>query len=692
MKESSAVRPAKIADHHLARTAIVYVRQSTLQQLDRNQESTRLQYSLSNRLERWGWRADQIVTIDDDLGQSGASIEGRPGFQRIIAEVTMEHVGLIIGRDVSRLARSCRDWYRLLELCAPFETLIADTDGVYDPSDYNDRLLLGLKGTMSEAELHMIKERLHAGKLAKARRGELKFLLPVGYVWSSDDEIVKDPDKEAQAVVELIFEVFDERQTVGGVLRYLVDSGLKIPHRRRKSPRRGELEWRRPNHSQIKNMIAHPIYAGAYVYGRRQTDPRRATPGSPSSGRTVVGPDEWHVLLKDHHLGYIRWERFESHRKQLEHNRAVSVGSPRQGQAMLGGLVRCGRCGYRMGVNYAHKNTWRYICTHQAAQYAGGSCQSLGGKPLDELIEGLVLQAIEPASIELSLEAIEAAANERDRLEELWKKKLERADYKVERAFEQYDAVDPKNRLVAQTLEERLEEAMRAKQVLERDFERKKSEWRQALCERDRRQICALAQDLPALWHAEETEVEDRQRIIQTMIEEIIVEVQGATERVAVRIHWAGGDETEATIRRLVARWEQLSYYDEMIEQLRKMFANGRTHAQMLDELNRRGYRPPRGQMVSIRSLRTILNRLGLKRQDPIRARKGLELGADEWTVSELARELNMPRNTLYSWISRGDVAAAKRQIGPKGTWIVSADDSTVDRLRRRRQGQQSSQ
>jgi DNA invertase Pin-like site-specific DNA recombinase len=301
----------KIGPRHLDRLAVVYVRQSTMQQVLDHQESTRLQYSLVRRAVAWGWSEARVLVIDEDLGQSGTSAEGRHGFQRLVAEVGLDHVGLVLGVEMSRLARSSKDWHQLLETCALFSTLIADVDGIYDPRLYNDRLLLGLKGTMSEAELHLLKQRMYHGKLNKARRGELSFPLPIGYVWDSAGAIGFDPDEQVQHVVRLIFRKFDELGTLHALLRYLVQQGIELGVRLREGPAKGTLEWRRPNRMTLQNLLKSPIYAGAYAYGRRQVDARKKQPGRPSTGRVTRPRQDYHVLLQEHVSAYITWEQYE---------------------------------------------------------------------------------------------------------------------------------------------------------------------------------------------------------------------------------------------------------------------------------------------------------------------------------------------------------------------------------------------
>ncbi|MDN3030525.1 MAG: recombinase family protein [Candidatus Tisiphia sp.] len=307
--------------------------------MEKASESTKLQYNLVERAYDLGWSADKVLVIDDDLGQSGATAEGRPGFQRLVAEVGLDHVGIVLGIEVSRLARSCKDWYQLLEVCALFRTIIADTDGIYDPVSYNDRLLLGLKGTMSEAELHIIKQRMLQGKNAKARRGELGIQVAMGYIRRPFGEIVKDPDEQAQATIQMVFELFDKFSTINAVLKYLVSHKIKMPYRERSGLQKGELSWNRPNRTTLGNLLHNPIYAGAYVYGRRPTEVHRKKPGRPSTGRIVAKISDWQVLLKDKIPAYISWQQYESNGRQLLANSIQGIGVARHGNGLLAGLV-----------------------------------------------------------------------------------------------------------------------------------------------------------------------------------------------------------------------------------------------------------------------------------------------------------------------------------------------------------------
>ena len=405
--------------------------------LTEHRESTARQYALVDRALALGWPRDRILIIDDDLGKSGESVAGRPGFQRLLAEVALDHVGLILGLEMSRLARSCKDWHQLLELCARFHTLLGDADGLYDPTDSNDRLLLGLKGTMSEAELPILKERMYQGKLNKARRGELMSIPPIGYIRLTSGEWAIDPDEQVQTTVRLIFDQCDRETSLHGLLRSLVHHGIRIPVRPHSGPNRGGLEWRRPNRATLQYLLHHPTYAGAYRFGHRPIDPRRKQPGRPNTGKLIRRPEECLVLIRDRLPAYITWERFCAKQDRLEANRARQdrPGTPRPGTSLLAGLLRCGRCGRRMAVRYSGpKNRHSYNCAHGSADYAEPLCQSVSGSVVDDLVAREILTALEPAALEASLAAVAEVERERAELSRHWQLRRERAGYEVERA------------------------------------------------------------------------------------------------------------------------------------------------------------------------------------------------------------------------------------------------------------------
>src|SRR5689334_150383 len=386
----------KIRPHHRDRLAVVYIRQSTPQQVERHQESARLQYALVDLALLLGWDRERISVIDDDQGRTGSTTDGRPGFQRLVADVGLGRVGLVLGVEMSRLARSCCDWYQLLEICGLRETLLADRDGVYDVGNFNDRLLLGLKGTMSEAEVHLLKSRMLAGRQAKAQRGEIITLLPRGYIRRPSGEVVLDPDEQVQTTIRLIFDIFSRYGSVNGVLGYLVAHDIQLPCRVRVGTAKGELEWRRPSRTTLQDMLHNPAYAGAYVYGRHA---HKAGAGS---------PDQWPILLKDRWPAYITWETFERNQEQVTANRNPAAGVARGGPALLAGLVFCDRCGQRMVTEYHDQGRFlRYRCSRGAIRFGAPYCQSLAGRQLEALVADLILEALEPASLEVSLQLAE---------------------------------------------------------------------------------------------------------------------------------------------------------------------------------------------------------------------------------------------------------------------------------------------
>jgi len=687
-----AVHPAnwKIQPSHLQRLAVVYVRQSTLQQVERHQESTRLQYALVDRAVELGWSPERVLVIDEDLGRSGATAEGRPGFQRLMAEVGLDHIGIVLGIEISRLARSSRDWYQLLEICALFSTLIGDADGLYDPQTYNDRLLLGLKGTMSEAELHLLKQRMLEGKRAKARRGELRLLLPMGYVRQPSGEVIKDPDAQARAVIETIFAQFARRGTLNGVLRYLVEHQLQLPYRVLSGVQTGQLQWRRANRVTLSNLLHNPTYAGAYVYGRRPIDPRRRQPARPCTGRTVAAPQQWEVLLKDRLPAYISWAQYEHNLRQLAANTAQAGGVVRRGPSLLSGRIVCGRCGLTMATQYNNSGDGlRYVCCRAAVDYGAPLCQSLTGAPLDALITRLVLAALAPAALEISLQVAEDLEAERSRHHSEWQQRLERARYEAERTERQYQAVEPENRLVARTLEQHWEAALAAEEQLKADYARFLSTQPHALSAAERARIRQLAADIPALWQAATTTPAERQAIVRQLIERVIVTVINDSERVSVEVQWVGGHRTRTAITRPVARLEQLSYYPELMARVLSLHQAGLHCPAIAEQLNAEGWRPAKrretfnGPMVA-----TLLARQGLS-AGSAQQRAGVDCEPDEWPLTGLARRLDMPTVTLFSWLQKGWVQA--RQVAHAGhrQWLVWADAAEIERLQARRQAPQ---
>ena len=684
----------KIRAEHRDRAAVVYVRQSSRQQVLEHSESTRLQYALVERAAALGWARSQIVVIDDDLGVSAATADARAGFARLVTEVTMGRVGIVLGIEMSRLARTGRDWHQLLELCSVSGVLLADPDGVYDPGFYNDRLLLGLKGTMSEAELYLIRQRMLSGKLAKAERGELAIPLPIGYLRRPSGEVILDPDEQAQHVVRLIFDTFARLGTLNAVLRYLVGHQVQVPVRAHAGPAKGEIEWRHPNRETLQIMLHNPVYAGYYAYGRRQVEPRKKIPGRPSTGRVVRDSAEWLVLLPGRLPAYITAEQYEANVARMAANRqtATTPGAPRDGSALLSGLLRCGLCGgHRMSVRY-HDGSRRpdsahgYVCAFYQVNYGtGGPCQHIAGPALDAYITGQVLAAVAPAALEVSMAAAAQAQAERDSLDRLWRQRIERARYAADRARRQYQLAEPENRLVVRQLEKEWEAALAEASRLETDYQRFTEQQPKTLTTAERAAIAALASDLPRVWNAPTTTMADRKELLRILIEKITVAVAGTSELVDVTITWAGGHQTTGQAVRPVARLDQLSYYPALLARVTELAAAGATTRQIAEALNTEGFRPPkRTSRYRPEQVRILLNQHNLRTSYQRGQPAALaSLAPGEWSVPGLAAALGMPTASLYNWIYRG-WATARHAPGSKN-WIITANAAQMQQLRERR-------
>lgn len=674
----------KIFRRHRERLAIVYIRQSTMQQVERHQESTRLQYALVDRAFQLGWARETIVVVDDDLGRSGATIEGRLGFQRLVAEVGLGNVGLVLGVEMSRLARSCRDWHQLLEICALFDTLIADVDGVYDPSHFNDRLLLGLKGTMSEAELHILKARMLAGRRAKAQRGELGKLVPMGYLRRPSGEVVLDPDEQAQGTIRLVFDLFQRFRTVGRVLRYLVEHDIRMPVRTPGGPAKGELEWHHANRPSLHNLFGNPIYAGVYAYGVRATDRRRQKPGRPGTGRRPPRPDEAEIFLPDRLPAYISWEQFQRNQEQLRANRPDHVGPVRAGTALLSGLLVCGQCGLRMVALYNNDgHAARYACTGQNTSYGAPYCQSLKAAPVDAQVTRLILQALQPAALEASLAVATDLQAEREALEQQWRHRLERAQYQVDQARRRYASTEPENRLVARTLERDWETALADQMRLAAEYEGFRRERPQSPSPAELAAIRQLTTDLPALWLAPTTTSQDRQTIVRLLLQRVLVSVIDASEQVRLECHWHGGNRTTHMLVRPVARVKALSTYPALVARAAELHRTGLAFATIAATLNQEAWRPPkRRDTFNAKMVRHLLTTAGIIAPSPRRPRTLPGRQKDEWTIRELAEKLGLPQSTLYNWVQNGRLSSRSVRAGAGSAKLVTADAETIANLK----------
>ena len=541
----------KITDAHRRRRAVVYVRQSTLGQVERNVESTARQYALKDRAGELGWPPESVVVVDEDLGCSGASSDGRFGFKELVAEVGLGHVGLILALETSRLARSSADWHQLLDLCALTGTLIADADGVYSPGEFNDRLLLGLKGTMSEAELHLIRARLNGGLRSKAQRGELEQNLPVGLDRDEDGRIVLAADEQVRHAIERVHCLWRRLGSARQVVAELVAEGQRLPRRTVGSRR---VRWARASYGAVHDLLTNPTYAGAFVFGRTRTDKRLDAQGRVRR-RTVELPiEQWSVCLPEHHGGYVSWDEYLATRERLAANvihRGEGGGAAREGTALLQGLLRCGHCGRRMQVAYSGTSgrVVRYACVR--AHHLHGTdhaCQSLGGLRLEKAVASAFLDAVTPAGVRASAQAI-------DQIEQAHEERLagqrlavERAQFEAERARRQFDACEPEHRLVARTLESRLEEALGDLERERRkvaELERRRPE---PLTADERQALGHLARDLPRLWGAETTTPRDRKELLRSLISEVVVTVRDQPRRADIEIAWEGGARTELQV------------------------------------------------------------------------------------------------------------------------------------------------
>jgi DNA invertase Pin-like site-specific DNA recombinase len=673
----------KIQSHHRERLAVVYVRQSSPHQVLEHRESAALQYNLKCRAVEWGWPQDRVLVIDQDQGHTGTTVEGRLGFQQLLAELSLDHVGLILGIEMSRLARSNKDWHQLLELCALFGTLLADLDGLYDPQNYNDRLLLGLKGTLSEAELHVLHQRMHEGRLNKARRGELFTHAPTGYVRGPAGQMLLDPDEQVQTVIRLIFRKFDEVGSINALLRYLVRHEIRLGIRPHDGPDRGQLQWHKPNRTTLANLLHRPLYAGAYSWGLRPTDPRRKIPGRPSTGRRIAKTEDCQVLIQDRCPAYITWDQYQANLKRMadNSNRWGHPGAVREGPALLKGLLVCGKCGHRLLVSYGTSHQPRYSCQRDRVDYGGAMCQSLAGRRLDDLVTRQVLRVLEPASLELSLSAAANIQQERTELDRHWRQRLERAGYEVDRAARQYQAVEPENRLVARELERRWEQALLEQRKLQEACDRYHREQPAVLTDADRTIIRSLASDLPALWHSPRTSPADRQQIVRYLVERVVVTSDSASEAGDVQIHFAGGLISHHQLHRSVARYDQLGNYPQLLDRAQALVQQGMTTGQIAEQLNCEGWHPPkRRETFNSAMVQHLLWRRGLHGRRP-RGMSADLLGPDEWWFTDLGRALDMPLPTLYSWLRRKWIHA-RRLPGPQGRWIVWADPDELQRLR----------
>jgi DNA invertase Pin-like site-specific DNA recombinase len=671
-----------ITSAHQSKPAYIYVRQSTLAQVRHHQESTERQYALQDKALGLGWPQRSIRVLDRDLGQSGAQMTGREDFKTLVADVSMGQVGAVFALEVSRLARSNLDWHRLLELCALTHTLVIDADGCYDPGDFNDGLLLGLKGTMAQAELHFLRGRLLGGKLNKAQKGELRFPLPVGLCYDDQGHIVIDPDDEVSGAVQLAFHLFRETGSAYAVVQRFAQGGLRFPKRAYGGAWAGKLIWGRLSHGRVLGLVRNPSYAGTYVFGRYQYCKTITEQGEVRKNMRAVPTPDWRVHLPDHHEGYITVEEFEQNQQRLAHNRTngegtVLGGAAREGLAMLQGLLLCGTCGRALTVRYQGNGGIRptYECNwmHRDA-LATKSCLSVRTEPLDDAICEEVFKALKPAEIELALAAL-SELEQRDRaIMRQWQMRIERAQYDCDLAERRYQEVDPSNRLVAASLERRWNDALLRVEAAKSDAEKFQTAKARVVTPEQRAKVLALARDLPRLWRASTTQSKDRKRMLRLLIRDITVEKLINVRQIVLRVRWQGGACSDITVALPLPIADRIRYPTRTVDLVREL-ARDRTDAQLVDALNAKGMRSARGQPFTLAMVKWIRYRYAV----PAPCQTGRP---DEITVHQLSEQLGVAIHFVHYWIKHGVIPA--RQIDGHGSWWITASEQLLRELRDR--------
>jgi DNA invertase Pin-like site-specific DNA recombinase len=688
----------KIRPDHLERKAFVYVRQSTLFQVRENTASTARQYDLVQRAQRLGWSESAITVLDQDQGRSGASAADRDGFQFLIAQVGLGQAGAVLSLEASRLARCCTDWHRLLEICALTNTLVIDEDGVYDPNQYADRLLLGILGTMSEAELHWLRNRLLGGKLARAEKGELRMRPPVGLVFDPAKRLVLDPDEEVQQAVRLVLNLFEQAGSALAIVKHFARHGLLFPERLWGDTRDGELIWKPLRHGRVLAVLHNPRYAGAYVYGRTQTRTRTLPHETPRiKGRTRrVASADWPIVRHDAHPSYLSWEQFLRNQQRLDDNCTSRAqdrrGAVREGNALLQGLVLCGRCGRRMSVRYTRDGTTpTYECNQVHKQQGGRTCQSIRGDGVDVAVARLFLEAIQPAHLAVSLATLAEIEGQARQVERQWQLRLERARYEADLARRRFLAVDPENRLVARNLEKEWNEKLAAVEQLEREQATVLARTAPPLGADERQRIVDLAENLPALWHAPSTTAAERKQLLRFLVQDVTLTKRERTIGLAIR--WQTQVSTASEVPRPPRSCDARRTPAAVVERVR-VLAIAHSDAQIATRLNAEGLTSGLGRPFTaarvqwIRYAHTIACSCP---EGPGRVVKG-QRGDGRYSTRAAAEQLNVDIATVMAWCKAGRLDGV--QAKPHGPWWVVLTPEIIAELRkpaRQRWGKRSS-
>jgi DNA invertase Pin-like site-specific DNA recombinase len=663
----------KITVLHLSRIAYIYIRQSTEHQVRENIESQERQYELFDLALQYQWKEESIIIIDDDQGTSASTSGQRDGFAKLAANVALGKAGIIFGLDVSRLARNNRDWYQLLDLCSLTNTLIGDFDGIYDPSCFNDRLLLGLKGTISEAEIHVLKGRMLEGLYHKAQKGELRFRLPVGYQHDEDGKIIKSQDEQVTHMIDLMFKKFFEIGSTTGVAKYFVENNLLFP---RQAFSENKVRWIRPYQKAIRDTLVNPLYTGAYVFGRTKQVTELDENGNQRTRKKFLSMEEWRVNIKNNHPAYVSWEEYLEILERIERNRNVAKFEVsqvvREGSALLQGLVRCGKCGRSMYVVYRGQRSGSsypyYICNVTHTYFGGGYCQSIGGRRVDRFVEETFLDMVSPASLNIHLKVLENIEQQEDMTLKQLELQLEKAEYEADRAFRQFDAVEPENRLVARTLERQWNEALRVVGELELQVKEQKRSLEKPLLKMEMDRAVQLAHDLPTLWDT--ITYKERKRLLRTAIEE--VQLKKEDRDVTVKIIWIGGAMTENVVHLPKIGNRKVTHPDmiELVRELAKKF----TDVQISRILTRQGHKTPTGLNYSSHKVANLR-----RRNDIARYQKPKDEQPKTYNVEQASEILQVSRGTVYQWLNAGYIRGEQVTMG--APWEIILTDEEIGRL-----------
>jgi DNA invertase Pin-like site-specific DNA recombinase len=661
----------KVTPSHTHRAAVIYVRQSSSAQVEHNRESTERQYALVHRAVDLGWHREQVTIIDEDLGLSGAGIAKRAGFARLAADVALAKVGLVLGLEVSRLARNNADWYRLLDLCGMTDTLIGDADGVYHPALFNDRLVLGLKGTMSEAELHILRARLEGGIRNKAARGELRRGLPVGFVWGdADGEVRFHPDEAVTSAIRAVFTRFAELGSVRQVWLWFRSERLSFPLQTHGVE---GIRWVAPTYTAIHHMLTNPVYAGAYVYGRTRRERYVATDGTIQQRIRRLPRAEWGVLLPNHHEGFIDWETYEANQARIDSNvhphPHLPGGAVREGAALLQGLATCGHCGRRLHTHYSGRSAAPgYHCSGKdLVEGRGVYCLTVGGIQIDEAVTTAFLAALTPAAVNAALVAAQQVDTDDKAALAQWRLAVERARYEAERAERRYRAVEPENRLVARGLETEWEQRLRDLEVAQRELEAREHQRRRALGQIDAERLHALGDDLRRVWAAPTTTDRDKKELLRALLEEVVLAVERDERRAHLTLRWRGGTITELHVN-LRASPPRIRTDEDSLALIRRL-APHYPDAVIAGILNRQGKRTARGERFTALHVGCLRRYRNIPRCEPPAERPDGEL----LTIAKAAAVLGVASSTLHRWLIAGIIVG--EQLTPGAPWRIRMTD-----------------